>query len=116
MNRGEIWWADLPVPTKSEPGFRRPVLIVQADSFNESKIRTVVCAVITSNVRLSEMPGNVFLGQRDSHLGKDSVINVPQLITIDRDFLSDCVGSIPQSILDRVDSGMRLVLDLDVST
>ena len=112
MNRGEIWWADLPAPAGSEPRFRRPVLVVQADSFNRSKIRTVVCAVITSNARLADMPGNVLLDQSDSNLPKQSVINVSQVITLDRDFLVEHVGSIPLHIVDEVNEGLRLVFDL----
>ena len=112
MNRGEIWWADLPAPAGSEPGFRRPVLIVQADSFNRSKIRTVLCAPITSNTRLADMPGNVLLDQSDSNLPRQSVINVSQVITLDRDFLVEHIGSILLHIVDEVNEGLRLVLDL----
>lgn len=83
MVRGEIWWADLPKPKKSEPGFRRPVLIIQADSFNKSKIKTMICCIITSNIEQTHAPGNVLLEKLESHLPKKSVINVSQIITID---------------------------------
>ena len=112
MRRGEIWWARLPAPRASEPGFRRPVLVVQADEFNRSTIRTVVAAVITSNVRLAEAPGNVRLSKGQSRLGKESVVNVSQVITLDRSFLSKRVGRLPDEQLAEVDSGLRLVLAL----
>ena len=112
MNRGEIWWADLPVPQRSEPGYRRPVLVVQADSFNQSHIRTVVCAAITSNTRLSDMPGNVLLSAEESKLQKPSVVNVSQLITLDQAFLSDYVGTVSIHVMRRVNNGLKLVLDL----
>lgn len=113
MNRGDIWWADLPVPAGSEPGYRRPVLIVQSDGFNRSKIRTVVCAVITSNTHLAELPGNVLLAQNVSGLSRESVVNISQVITLDRQFLTDHVGSVPNRLMDRVDDGLRLVLGLE---
>lgn len=111
MNRGEIWWVDLPAPAGSEPGFRRPVLIVQADSFNRSKIRTVLCAVITSNTRLADMPGNVLLDRSDSKLPKQSVINVSQVITLDRSVFVEHAGAISVPLLDEVRAGLKLVLE-----
>jgi mRNA interferase MazF len=92
MKRGEIWWATLPTPRASEPGYRRPVLIVQSDAFNQSAIHTVIAAAITSNLRLVAAPGNVILRKRESRLGKDSVINVSQLVTLSKEFLVDRVG------------------------
>ena len=83
MQRGEIWWANLPTPRRSGPGFRRPVLIIQQDDFNRSRIATVIAAVLTSNLRLQAAPGNVLLRSRDSGLPKDSVVNVSQLATFD---------------------------------
>ena len=90
--RGEIWWATLPAPSASEPGYRRPLLIIQSDDFNRSRINTVIAAVITSNLRLSEAPGNVLLSKKDSKLPKKSVANVSQLITVDKSFLTEKVG------------------------
>ena len=87
MIRGEIWWAALPAPRGSEPECRRPVVIVQSNAFNRSNISTVIVAAISSNVRLSEAPGNVYLKRRESGLSKDSVINVSQLLTLDRRYL-----------------------------
>lgn len=110
--RGEIWWADLPDPRGSEPGFRRPVMVVQSNSFNRSAIQTVLVAVITGNLSLADAPGNVLLPARVSGLPKDSVVNVSQLYTLDRSFLTDEVGRLPSRLLADVDAGLRLVLDL----
>ncbi len=112
MTRGEIWWADLPDPRGSEPGFRRPVLVIQANSFNRSRIQTVIVAVISSNLRLAEAPGNILLRKRDSDLQLDSVINISQLITLDRTFLTEAVGKIPGGVMSQVDAGLRVVLEL----
>ncbi len=112
MRRGEIWWASLPEPVGSGPGYRRPVLVVQSDEFNQSAIRTTICAVITSNLRLADAPGNVALKRRASGLTKDSVVNVSQLITIDKQLLDARVGRAPPETLREIDAGMRLVLAL----
>ena len=85
IRRGEIWWAALPSPRGAEPGYRRPVVVVQADPFNRSRLQIVIAAVITSNLRLAEAPGNVRLTRRQSRLAKESVINVSQLVTLDRE-------------------------------
>jgi mRNA interferase MazF len=112
IKRGEIWWATLPTPRASEPGYRRPVLIVQSDAFNQSAIHTVLVVVITSNLRLAAAPGNLMLRRRESRLDKDSVIKVSQLVTLSKEFLVDCVGRIPPARLREVDGGLRLVLSL----
>ncbi|MBM4123517.1 MAG: type II toxin-antitoxin system PemK/MazF family toxin [Nitrospira sp.] len=112
MRRGDVWWAALPPPSGSEPGYRRPVLILQANSFNQSKIHTIIGAVITSNLRLAEAPGNVQLSKRQSGLPRESVVNVSQVVTFDRSFLSDRIGRIPPSKQQEVDNGLRLVLAL----
>lgn len=112
MRRGDVWWAHLPSPTGSEPGYRRPVLIIQSDPFNESGIRTVVVLSITSNVRLAEAPGNVLLKKQVSGLSRDSVINVSQIATIDRSRITEHVSSLPESMLARAESGLRLVLGI----
>jgi len=112
MRRGEICWASLSEPTGSEPGFRRPLLIVQSNEFNDSRIQTVVCAVITSNVRLSQAPGNVRLSRRSSGLKRESVVNVSQLVTVDRKSLSECVRRLPTQVIREVDDGIRLVLSV----
>ncbi|HCK84837.1 MAG TPA: mRNA interferase MazF2 [Hyphomonadaceae bacterium] len=112
MRRGEIWWASLPEPVGSGPGYRRPVLVVQSDEFNQSAIRTTICAVITSNLRLADAPGNVRLSRRASGLSKDSVVNVSQLITVDKQLLTERIGRIAPTALRDVEVGMRLVLAL----
>lgn len=112
IERGEIWWADLPAPTGSEPGFRRPVLIIQSDGFNRSRIATVIVLVITSNLRLAQAPGNVLLPKKITGLDKDSVANVSQVITVDKDFLTEKAGSIPAFQLREIENSLRMVLGL----
>lgn len=112
VQRREIWWADLDEPRGSEPGFRRPILIVQADAFNRSRLRTVIGVVLTSNARLLDAPGNVLLPAADSGLPRDSVANVTQLVTLDEDFLAERAGRIPTRVMARVEAGLKLVLDL----
>jgi mRNA interferase MazF len=110
IQRGEIWWADLPQPRRSERGYRRPVLVVQADSFNLSTIQTAIVAAITSNVELAGAPGNVLLPARSAGLPRDAVVNVSQLLTLDRSFLTEHAGTLPARVLRAVDEGLRLVL------
>jgi len=112
MQRGEIWWASLPSPMGSDPGRRRPVLIVQSDAFNASRVQTVIAAVITSNLKLVEAPGNLLLRRRDSGLPRDSVVNVSQLITLDKAYLAEHVGKLPKRHTGAIDEGLRLVLSL----
>jgi mRNA interferase MazF len=112
MQRGEIWWADLPESRRSEPGYRRPVLVVQANSFNRSRIQTAIVAVVTGNLALADLPGNVLLPARASGLPRDSVVNVSQLLTLDRTFLTEHAGTLPPRLQRSVDEGMRLVLQL----
>ena len=112
MKRGEVWWADLPEPTASEPGFRRPVLVLQSDDFNHSRISTVVVATINSNTKLAAAPGNVFLSKRSVKLGRESVVNVSQIVTLDKTFLTERVGRMPAPKFREVEEGVRLVLAL----
>ena len=112
MHRGEIWWATLRPPTGSEPGRRRPVLIIQSNDFNKSRINTVVIAVLTTNLHLKAAPGNVFLSKRSAKLPKDSVVNVSQVITLDKSFLTEHIGILSSDKMKHVDEGLRLVLDL----
>lgn len=112
IQRREIWWADLEEPRGSEPGFRRPVLVVQANSFNRSKLRTVIVVVLTSNTRLLDAPGNVLVPATESGLPKDSVANVTQIVTLDEGYLTERVGRIPPKRMARIDAGLKLVLDL----
>ena len=112
MKRGEIWWAELPAPEGSEPGYRRPVLIIQSDDFNRSRLRTVLALAITSNLKLAAAPGNVSLASRGTGLRRPSVINVSQLVTLDKRFLSERVGRAPDAVLNQVEEGLRLILGL----
>ena len=112
MKRGEIWWASLTAPEGSAPGYRRPVLVVQANSFNESRISTVLVAVITSNLALADAPGNVRISKSDSSLSKASVVNVSQILTIDRQFLTGSVGTLPGRVMERINEGLKLVLNV----
>ena len=112
IQRGEIWWANLPVPIASEPGYRRPILIIQSNDFNRSNIATVIGIVITSNIELAQAPGNVLMPQKVCGLPKDSVVNISQIITIDKTFLTECVGILPQRYMAQIEEGIRLVLSL----
>ena len=112
MTRGEIWWATLPAPSASEPGYKRPLLVVQSDDFNRSTISTVIAVVLTSNLRLAGAPGNVLLSRKSSGLPKKSVANVSQLITVDKPFLSERAGRLSPELLQEVEAGIRLVLSL----
>ena len=112
MKRGEIWWAYLPSPVGSGPGFRRPVLVIQANAFNSSKIATVIVAVITSNLALAEAPGNLRVSKSDSGLPQPSVVNVSQVITVDKSVLTTKVKALPASSMVAVDEGLKLVFAL----
>ena len=103
MKRGDIWWAELRDPAGSEPGYRRPVLIVQSDAFNRSRIRTVVAVVLTSNERVAAAPGNLALSRRESGLPRPSVVNVSQVVTLDRDFLAERVHTVTNRVLRQVE-------------
>jgi mRNA interferase MazF len=112
IQRGEVWWADLGEPRGSEPGYRRPVLVVQNDAFNRSRLQTSLVVSLTSNLRLVEAPGNVLVPARASGLPKDSVANVTQLLTLDEDFLAERAGQVPPRLMAQVDAGLKLVLAL----
>lgn len=110
ISQGEIWWADLLEPAGSGPGFRRPVVIVQCDALNESHIATVICVPLTSNLKWASAPGNVSLSARLSGLPKDSVANVSQILSLDKDLLTARVSKLPRRKLELVLSGIDLVL------
>lgn len=112
IRRGEVWWASLGDPRGSGPGFRRPILVIQSDAFNRSSIRTVVVAAITSNIRLADAPGNVRVTKRQTKLPRASVVNVSQVLTIDKQFLTERVSRLSDELLSKVDAGLRLVLSL----
>jgi mRNA interferase MazF len=110
--RGEVWWANLPVPRGSEPGYRRPVLVVSSDNYNRSSIATVVVASITSNEILAGAPGNVRITKRQSGLPKASVVNVSQLLTVSKDALAEHAGTLSDSVMSNVNAGLVRVLGL----
>ena len=112
MERGEIWWAGLARPHASEPGHRRPVLIVQSDDFNRSAIATTVVVAITTNMALAFAPGNVVCRPKSTGLPRPSVINVSQVATVDRRALKERIGRVPEPLMQQVDDGLRLVLAL----
>ena len=115
IQRGELWWASLPEPFGSEPGYRRPVLVISADPFNRSSIFTVIVLSITSNVRLANAPGNVLLSAKRTGLAHDSVANVSQLATLDKSRLTERIGPLPESLMRRVEDGLRTVLSLPLA-
>jgi len=112
VKRGEIWWASLPEPTGSGPGLHRPVLVIQSNPFNESRIATVIVAVVTSNLALAGAPGNVRLSKSDSGLPKPSVVNVSQVLTVDRSLLTEKVRALPAAVVQKVNEGLRLALSV----
>jgi mRNA interferase MazF len=112
MLRGEVWWADLGLPRGSAPALRRPVLIVSADQYNRSRLKTVTVAVLTGNARLAALPGNVAVSTEFTELETDSVVNVTQLATIDRVTLEDRVATLPDWLMTQIDVGLRRALGL----
>jgi mRNA interferase MazF len=113
MIRGEIWWVDLGIPFGSEPGFRRPVLIIQDDSFNNSNIDTIVVVPLTTNIKLVDAPGNYLLNKKDTHLSQDSVVNVSQIVTLDRKRFIERVSKIKINQMKKIEDGIKLVLSFD---
>jgi len=112
VERGQIWWADLGEPRGSSPGFERPVIVIQSDFFNQTSINTAIVAIITTTLRLAEMPGNVSITPRASGLDEESVVNVTQLFTVDKDALYEFVGTLSERKMEQVENGLRLVLSL----
>lgn len=112
IRRGSVWWAELGEPEGSKPGKRRPVLVIQSNSFNASRLNTALVAVITSNTRLAAMPGNVFLPATTAGLPRDSVVNVTALVTLDKTDLHAETGRLPASLMHEVDRGLRSILSL----
>lgn len=110
ISQAEIWWADMPAPTGSGPGFRHPVLIVQGDALNRSRVATVVCVPLTSNLKWADAPGNVFLGAETTGLPKDSVANVSQVVSLDKRLLTAQVGKISRTKLGTVLAGIDVML------
>ena len=112
IERGEVWWADLGEPRGSSPGFHRPIVIIQSDFFNKTRINTLIAAIIITNLRLANMPGNILLSKRASGLNEESVVNITQLFTIDRTDLLEFIGTLSAKKMEQVESGLRLVLSL----
>lgn len=112
ISRAELYWADLGVPSGSRPAKRRPILVVQSDPYNASRLATVLTVVITSNTALAAMPGNVFLPATATGLPRDSVVNVTALVTLNKTDLTDRIGEVPPSLMHEVDRGLRRILDL----
>ncbi len=112
MKKGEVWWASLGEPRGSEPGYRRPVVIVSANEFNTSGIKTIIVAVITSNMHLADAPGNFSVSKRDSGLSKESVVNVSQLLTLDKSFLIEKTKILPNKKLLHLNEGIKIVLSI----
>lgn len=110
ISQGEVWWADLPAPTGSGPGFRRPVVVVQGDALNRSRLATVVCVPLTSNLRWADAPGNVLLTARTTSLPKDSVANVSQVVALDKTLLAERVGKLSRAKVELVLAGLDVVL------
>ncbi len=112
FGQGEIWWTDLPNPTGSGPGFRRPVIVVQGDALNQSRIATVVCIPLTSNLKWAHAPGNVFLPSSSTGLAKDSVANVSQIVSVDKDLLTERAGKVPRAKLELLWSGIDVIAEI----
>jgi len=110
ISQGDVWWADLPDPAGSGPGFRRPVVVVQGDALNRSHLATVVCVPLTSNLKWAGAPGNVSLPARVTGLPKDSVANVSQIVSVDKDLLTTPVGKLPRAKLELLLAGIDVVL------
>jgi mRNA interferase MazF len=112
MERGDVWWATLPPPVGSGPGGRRPVVIVQSNSFTHTRLRTVIVVPVGSNTALANARGNVLLPNHFSGLRRDSVANVSLVVAVDKSLLTDFVQQLPDSLIEQIDNGLRLALDL----
>ena len=110
VGQGEVWWADLGMPAASAPGFRRPVVVVQGDALNRSRLATVVCVPLTTNLRWADAPGNTLLTARVTGLSKDSVANASQVVTLDKTVLTDRTGKLPRAKLDLILTGIDVIL------
>jgi mRNA interferase MazF len=112
MIRGELWWADLGIPFGSEPGYKRPVLIIQNDFFNMSKINTTIVIPLTTNLMWAEAPGNIFIAKGESNLAKDSVISIPQMEVIDKRRLIERISKIDRRIIENIENNILFVLGI----
>ncbi len=112
MKKGDIWWASLGEPMGSEPGYRSPIVVISSNDFNQSKIRTVIVAIITSNLHLVDAPGNFILSKKNTGLDRDSVLNISKLMTLDKLFLTERIGNLSNKQLNFLDDSIKLVLNL----
>jgi len=109
--QGDIYWIDLKIPSESESGYRHPHVVVQNNLVDQSRIHTVVVCQLTSNLKRAGLPGNVLLNKQETNLPKDSVVNVTQILTVDKSRLGDCIGTLPQRHIPEILDGIRLVLE-----
>jgi mRNA interferase MazF len=112
MIRGELWWVDYGIPYGSEPGYRRPVIIMQNDLFNNSKIKTTIVAPLSTNILLADVPGNIFISKNDSKLTKDSVILISQTGVIDKERLLEKVSEINNEIMKKIENNLMFILGI----
>jgi len=112
MVKGEIWWAHLPYPRGSEPAKKRPVLVIQGDDFNRSSLNTVICAAITSNLRLANAPANILLEKGVSKLARQSVVNFSQILTVDKSFFLSMVSMLPKPMIETIDTSIKTIFDV----
>ncbi|TGK51123.1 type II toxin-antitoxin system PemK/MazF family toxin [Leptospira kanakyensis] len=113
MTRGEIWWVDLGIPFGSEPGYKRPVFIIQDNAFNESNINTIIVVPLTTNFNLANAPGNVLLSRKDTNLSKDSIVNVSQIVTLDRERFINKASELKTKNIKKIEEGIKLILSLE---
>jgi mRNA interferase MazF len=114
MTRGEVWWVDYGIPYGSEPGYRRPVIILQNDFFNNSKMNTTVVIPISSNLLLADVPGNIYIEKKDLKLGKDSVILVSQIGVIDKERLVEKISKINRDIMEKIENNIMFILGIKI--
>ena len=112
MERGEIYWVNFGVPIGSEPGYRIPAVVLQSNTFNQTRIKTTICAILTSNLELLEAPGNILIEKTISGLPKDSVLNISQIYAVDKGSVEERIGRIPDRYIARMDSSIRLIMDV----
>ncbi len=111
INQGDIFWVDLGCPSGSAPGFKRPHIVIQNNIFNHSRINTVVVSALTSNLKRADAPGNVLLSKGEANISKDSVVNISQIITVDKSDLIEKIGSLPSSRIKQIIEGVKLLIE-----
>ena len=111
IEQGDLYWVDLGVPYGSEPGYRRPHVVVQNNAFNGSRINTIVLCALTTNIRLANAPGNVLLNKDEGNLPRQSVVNISQIATVDRRELTEKIGSLPMKRVEQIVAGVQLLIE-----